>query len=202
MNRCGLQIRTRSKLLKLCQALSEFADYVQRQQATRRPPGDADSGYGTYSKVTEEHDELDILDTLDLADESSHVQLRRILLDNSDDADESITLLTNYLNGRLVEGRNEILFDLGLEDDGDSMGFTSEDWQFAMERLRTAANAINADVRVLMTRNVGGEFEVGPISQKDRSLSGKLLIRQRPESIDDVIETRIAVVGNGMGVAV
>ena len=147
--------------------------------------------------MTEEHDELDILDTLDLADESSHVQLRRILLDDSDDADESITLLTNYLNGRLVEGRNEIIFDLGLEDDGDSMGFTLENWQFALERLNSAANAINADVRVLMTRNVGGDVEVGAFNSKDKSLSGKLLIRQRPESVDDVIETRIAVVGNG-----
>ena len=118
-------------------------------------------------------------------------------MDKSDDADESITLLTNYLNGRLIEGRNEFLFDLGLEDSGDSMGFTSEDWQFAMERLKAAADNIKADVRILMTRNVGGDVEVGPFKPKDKSLSGKLLIRQRPESVDDVIETRIAVVGNG-----
>ena len=110
-------------------------------------------------------------------------------------------MLTNYLNGRLVEGRNEIIFDLGLEDNGDSMGFTSEDWNFAMERLKAAADAINADVRVLMTRNVGGDVEVGAFNSKDKSLSGKLLIRLRAESVDDVIETRIAVVGNGMDIS-
>ncbi|KAF2140530.1 uncharacterized protein K452DRAFT_273127 [Aplosporella prunicola CBS 121167] len=179
-------------------ALSDFAEYVQKQQGKRRPATDQDSAYGTAtpSVVTEEHDELDIIDQLGLADETQSIKLRHILLDASVDADESATLLTNYINGRLIEGHGEVLFDLGLEDNGDSMGFSRENWDFALERLKKAAAVANADCRLLMTRNVDGEVEVGPANSKDTSVSGKLIVRRKPETVDDVIETRIAVVGN------
>lgn len=147
--------------------------------------------------MTEEHDELDIIDQLGLDDESSTaVRLKHILLDKGDTADESVGLLSNHLNARLLDGHGEVLFDLGLEDNGDSMGFTKEDWEFALARLEQAASGVNADCRLLMARNVGGDVDVGPANQKDTSLSGKLIVRKRPESVDDVIETRIAVVGN------
>lgn len=179
-------------------ALSDFAEYVQKQQGKRRPATDQDPAYGTAtpSVVTEEHDELDIIDQLGLADETQSIKLRHILLDTSDEADESATLLTNYINGRLIEGHGEVLFDLGLEDNGDSMGFSRENWDFALERLKKAAAIANADCRLLMTRNVNGEVEVGPANPKDTSVSGKLIVRRKPETVDDVIETRIAVVGN------
>jgi len=146
--------------------------------------------------VTDDHAELDILDTLGLSDESTQVRLRHLLLDKSPDADESVSLLTGVVNGRLEEGHGECLFDLGVEDSGDSMGFTHEDWDFALERLEAAANSLQADCRVLVTKNVGGDVEVEELGRKDKSASGKLLIRRRPQTVDDVIETRIAVVGN------
>ncbi|KAF2084613.1 GTP-binding protein [Saccharata proteae CBS 121410] len=173
-------------------ALNDFAEYVQKQQSKKAP----DSTYGTQSIATEEHDELDIIDQLGLADEPSHIRLKHVLLDKSDDADESFSLLINHLNGRLLEGHGEVLFDLGLEDNGDTMGFTNKDWNLALERLEKAATEVQADCRMLMTRNVGGDVEVGPSNPKDTSVSGKLMIRRKPESVDDVIETRIAVVGN------
>jgi len=178
--------------------LSDFADYVQKQQALRRPPGQTDSTYGTAtSGTTEHHDELDFIDELGLEEESNAVRLKHVLLDQSEDADQSVSLLTNHVNGRLVEGNGECLFDLGLEDSGDSMGFTREDWDFALARLQKAVEAIGADCKVLMTRNVNaGDEEVGPMNAKDTSTSGKVMIRRKPESVDDVIETRIAVVGN------
>jgi len=178
-------------------ALSDFADYVQTQQANRRlPTTDADSAYGTgtQSVVTEDHAELDILDSLGLSDEPS-TKLKHLLLDKSGDSDESISLLTGHVNGRLEEGHGECLFDLGLEDNGDSMAFTREDWDFALARLRQAVHSLNADCTILMTRNVGGDAEV-EVNPKESALSGKLIMRRRPSSVDDVIETRIAVVGN------
>jgi hypothetical protein len=42
-----------------------------------------------------------------------------------------------------------------------------------------------------------GDVEVGPRDAKDTGFSGKMILRQQPQSVDDVIETRIAVVGNG-----
>lgn len=167
-------------------ALSDFADYVYKQQALRRPPGQAQA-------VPEDHDELDIIDKLDLVDKSSHIPLKTLLLNP---AEENVKALTEYLQGRLAEGHGEALFDLGLEESGDSMNFSKEDWDNALSQLERAACGVNADCKVLMTRNVGGEVEVGPASPKDKGACGKLIIRRKPEAVDDVIETRIAVVGN------
>lgn len=97
----------------------------------------------------------------------------------------------------MAEGYGEALFDLGLEESGDSMNFSKEEWDNALSRLEQAACGVNADCRVLMTRNVGGEVEAGPANPKDKGACGKLIIRRKPETVDDVIETRIAVVGNG-----
>lgn len=119
------------------------------------------------------------------------------MLDKSEGADESISLLTGVLNGRLEEGHGEALFDLGLEDNGDPMGFTREDWEFALARLKQTTSAIGADYKLLMTKNVGGDVEVESLNPKEKAVSGKLMIRRRPQSVDDCIETRIAVVGNG-----
>jgi hypothetical protein len=178
------------------QALSDFADYVQKQQAKRRHPQDQDSAYGTQSVVaTEEHAELDILDSLNLTDEPVSPALKHLFLDKSDDADESVSLLTGFVNGRLEEGHGEALFDLGLEDNGDSMNFDKDDWDFALARLHTVTESLGADYRILMTKNVGGDDEVD-VSPKEKACSGKLMIRRRPNSVDNVIETRIAVVGN------
>lgn len=184
-----------------CQALSDFADYVQKQQKLRRIPHKdedaADSTYGTQSIVTEDHAELDILDTLNLSDEPQQVRLKPLLLDHSGDADESISILSGIINGRLEEANGEVLFDLGLEDNGDTMAFTKEDWDFAYDRIQHVTNAIAADIKMLMTKNVGGDVEVDNLNPKEKAVSGKMMIRRRPQSVDDVIETRIAVVGNG-----
>ena len=97
----------------------------------------------------------------------------------------------------MIEGNGETLFDLGQEDNGESMAFSKEQWDVAIDRIRRAANVLQADCRVLMTRNVGGEAEVETLNEKDKSSTGKVMVRQAPETPEDVIETRIAVVGNG-----
>jgi GTPase len=183
------------------QALSEFTDYVQRQQAFRHAPGaENDSSYGTQASSTaaDTHDELDsIIDQLGLEEETTSIHLKHVLLDSTDTAEESVSLLTKHITARLAEGSGETLFDLGLEDNGESMGFDVAQWEFALERLREAAKGTGADVSILMTRNVGGNVEVGGVDKNDHGASGKIMIRQIPETVDTVIETRIAVVGNG-----
>ncbi|OAG08565.1 uncharacterized protein CC84DRAFT_1185388 [Paraphaeosphaeria sporulosa] len=170
-------------------ALSDFADYVQKQQALRRPPGQTPADL-------EEHDELSILDELGLSDDATPaLPLKTLLLDP---ADGNVDKLAEYIEGRLAEGHGEALFDLGLEDSGDSMAFSVTDWESALARVGAACDQTKADYKLLMTRNVGAdpELEVGPRDAKDTGASGKLILRRRPESVDDVIETRIAVVGN------
>ncbi|KAF2102352.1 GTP binding protein [Rhizodiscina lignyota] len=176
-------------------ALSDFADYVQKQQSKRLPAGQQHAN-GNTIPVYEEHDELAILDELGLAEESSRIHLKVLLLDQTDNAGESSKQLAEYLDGRLEEGHGECLFDLGLEDNGDSMSFSIDEWNEALERMKQACDTISADFKVLMTRNLGGDVEVGPSNAKDKGVGGKLMIRKRPATVDDVIETRIAVVGN------
>ena len=151
----------------------------------------------TLSTTTEDHAELDILDTLDLSETSAHVKLKELLLDTSTGAENTLQQLSNVLQSRILEGHGETLFDLGQEDKRESMAFSKEQWDVALERIRRAAAMLRADCCILMTRNVGGDEEVGPLNEKDKGSTGKIMIRQKPETAEDVIETRIAVVGNG-----
>ena len=187
------------------QALSDFADYVEKQQTTRPRPGErgssvtpSNSGYSTgdYSTVTDEHAELDIIDQLGLSDTPTQVRLKDWLLDTSADAGATLEQLSGLVQSRLDEGHGETLFDLGQEDNGESMGFDLDRWNAALGRLRVAADKLRADVRVLLTHNVGGPEEAETKTEKDKSCTGKLLIRQHPSNPEEVIETRIAVVGN------
>ncbi|KAI4201858.1 MAG: hypothetical protein LQ346_002062 [Caloplaca aetnensis] len=195
----GVQKQTPQERRKGESALSEFADYVEKQQAQKgklRSVAPSDSGYSSQSAVTEHHAELDILDTLNLAETSNHVRLKVLLLDTGDDAEVTLQQLSNVLQDRLLEGNGEALFDLGQEDNGETLNFSKEQWDVALDRIRRAASILRAECRILLTRNVGGSEEAEGITEKDRSCTGKILIRQNPETTEDVIETRIAVVGN------
>lgn len=138
---------------------------------------------------------MSILDELGLSDDTNpHIRLKTLLLDP---AEENVAALAEHIEGRLVEGHGEALFDLGLEDNGEHMGFSRSDWDTALARVDEACETVKADYKILITRNLEGELDVGPRDAKDTGVSGKLMLRRRPESVDDVIETRIAVVGNG-----
>lgn len=149
--------------------------------------------------MTEGHPELDILDSLGLTDAPAHVRLKQLLLDVGDDAEVTLQQLSSIVQNRLLEGHGEALFDLGQDDNGETMAFSKEQWDVALDRIRRASQILKAECRILITRNVGGSEEAEVKNEKDKSCGGKLLIRQMPETTEDVIETRIAVVGNGTG---
>ncbi|KAI9860789.1 MAG: hypothetical protein M1813_005712 [Trichoglossum hirsutum] len=176
-------------------ALSEFADYVERQQKFRQVPGPSTTTTGSKDGATEDHAELDIIDSLGLADSVTHVRLKELLLAGAD-SEERLAQLSDILRNRIEEGNGETLFELGYEDSGESMALTKDEWEVAMERLQVAAAALNADCQVLITRNVGGDREVETVSEKDKHADGKVMIRRKPDTVEDVIELRIAVVGN------
>lgn len=98
---------------------------------------------------------------------------------------------------RLLEGHGEALFDLGQEDNGESMQFSKDQWNVALDRIIQASKILRAECRMLLTRNVGGSEEAKVPNEKEKGCIGKVLIRQEPQTVEDVIETRIAVVGNG-----
>ena len=99
------------------------------------------------------------------------------------------------LEARLEEGHGETVFEVGFENNGDSMALSKEEWDAAIKRLIVAAGKVRADCQVLLTTGVGGDMEGTSVSA-DMACSGKVLIRQHPATVEDVIETRIAVVGN------
>lgn len=179
------------------QALSEFAEYADKQQATR--PAPSDSGYETASVSRaghEDHAELDILDQLELSDAPKTVKIKDLLLDTGDNAEEAIQQLAKLLQDRIDEGHGETIFDLGLEDGGESMGFDLPQWNAALQRLRDAAGSLPAHCRILMTYNVGGPEESRVKNDRVKGAWGKILIRQPADRVEEMAEIRIAVVGN------
>lgn len=184
------------------QALGEFAEYVEKQQALRYPPHSQVNSSTTAEASTtatsttgiEDHAELtDILNSLDIADTSPQVQIKKLLLSSSE---EELTVLGNVLELRLEEGHGETIFEIGFENNGDVMGLNRGEWDTALKRLKEAAKKCDSDCQVLLTKGVGGEFEGENGDSKEKDCTGKMLIRQHPASVEEVIETRIAVVGN------
>ncbi|EMR85195.1 hypothetical protein ACHAP3_005355 [Botrytis cinerea] len=182
-------------------ALSEFAEYVEKQQALRYPSYSTSSSTTggpstTATSVTtvEDHAELtDILNSLDIADTSPQVRIKELLLSADED---QLALLKNVLELRLEEGHGETIFEIGFENNGDAMGFNKKEWDVALKRLKEAAGKLNSDCQLLLTNGVGGEVEGETGESKEKDCTGKVLVRQHPASVEEVIETRIAVVGN------
>ncbi|KAL5362674.1 P-loop containing nucleoside triphosphate hydrolase protein [Aspergillus floccosus] len=188
----SLQERRRGEM-----ALSEFAEYADKQQATR--PAPSDSGYETASVSRaghEDHAELEILDQLELSNAPKTVKIKDLLLDSGDDVEEAIQQLAKLLQDRIDEGHGETIFDLGLEDGGESMGFDLPQWNAALQRLRDAAGSLPAHCRILMTYNVGGPEESRVKNDRVKDAWGKILIRQPADRVEEMAEIRIAVVGN------
>ncbi len=100
------------------------------------------------------------------------------------------------IDTRLGEGHGECVFETGFEVSGEPQNLTKSEWDTALKAVKEAARSNNAEVQLLLTKNVGGPVEGESIDAKDTSCHGKALIRQHPANVEDVIETRIAVVGN------
>lgn len=121
------------------------------------------------------------------------MRIKELLLSTDED---QLILLKNVLELRLEEGHGETIFEIGFENNGDAMGFNKEEWDIALKRLKEAAGKLNSDCQLLLTNGVGGEVEGETGESKEKDCTGKALVRQHPASVEEVIETRIAVVGN------
>ncbi|RDW63026.1 putative GTP binding protein (GTPBP1) [Aspergillus mulundensis] len=184
----SLEDRRRGEL-----ALSEFAEYADKQQSLRS----AQSG-GTNEKSTvhEEHAELEILDQLGLSDDPKTIKLKDLLLSSDDKPDEDVKALAEILQSRIDEGHGETIFDLGVEDGGETMSLSLDQWNSALQRLREAATTLAAHCRILLTYNVGGPEESKATNDRIKGSWGKILIRQPAETVEEMAEIRMAVVGN------
>lgn len=148
------------------------------------------------SRDLEDHAELDILDQLGLSDAPQTAKLKDLLLGTGDAIEDNLQMLAGTLQTRIDEGHGETIFDLGLEDGGESMGFDLDQWKAALQRLREAAETIPAHCRVLLTYNVGGPEESPVTNDRVQGSWGKVLVRHHADNIEEMAELRIAVVGN------
>ncbi|KAF6792616.1 elongation factor Tu GTP binding domain-containing protein [Colletotrichum sojae] len=172
-------------------ALSDFAEYVEQQQALRYPSSKPTDTSKTTAAPEHQHTELDeLFDNLDLADATPSARIQDLLLGTDD---ETLERLQDLIRDRIAEGHGETVFELGFENNGDSMGLSLEQWNTASARVQEAAKKVRADCQLLISKNVEApRAKAG----KDSHCSGKIMIRQSPATVEDVIETRIAVVGN------
>lgn len=116
------------------------------------------------------------------------------------DDEESTTQLQGIILDRIEEGMGEAILELGYENNGDSMNLTTDEWTTAYQKLQVAAKNVDTVCQLLLTNNVGGEKEAASTAAappKDKSCTGKVLLRRAPRTVEEAIETRIAVVGNG-----
>jgi hypothetical protein len=174
---------------------------VEQQQNLRypgtKPRGEPDANEPAH-ETTEHHEELDeLFDNLDLGDSAPRVPLRDLLLGSDE---ETLHKLEDVVAERLEEGFGETVFELGFEHNGDSMNLQLDEWNRAYDRLIEATKKVQGSSQLLITHNVGGDKELAtaqPKSSTAKGCNGKVLLRKIPSRIEDVIETRIAVVGNG-----
>lgn len=122
--------------------------------------------------------------------------MKDLLLGTEEETEDSLQTLAGILQARVDEGHGETLFDLGLEDGGDSMGFELTQWNTALQRLREAADTLAAHCRILLTYNVGGPQESPAKNDRIKGTWGKILVRQKADSVEGMAEIRVAVVGN------
>ncbi len=139
---------------------------------------------------------MEILDQLGLSDDPKTVKLKDLLLSPDDKSEESIKVLAEILQDRIDEGHGETIFDLGVEDGGESMSLTLDQWNSALQRLREAATTLAAHCRILLTYNVGGPEETRTANDRIKGACGKVLIRQPAQTLEEMAEIRMAVVGN------
>ncbi|KAK6533560.1 hypothetical protein TWF694_002498 [Orbilia ellipsospora] len=176
-------------------ALSDFVEHVANAAAARhrtrtgststsnQPPKLVATA--TNKSLEEAVDELSFIDDLGLnTDDAPRVKLRDQLLGSEPG-------LEVLLRRRIEEGRGEALFEVGYEDNGDPMGFSKEEYKQAYDNVVACLAGLNAQCAVLQTVDV----EEGD-NGDGKGARGKLMVRQVPRSMEELLEIRVAVVGN------
>ncbi|XP_035695386.1 GTP-binding protein 1-like [Branchiostoma floridae] len=97
--------------------------------------------------------------------------------------DDTLGILLNQLQARLMEGQGETIWEIGKPEDGDDVGLTEEELKASEDTLRKLADSIDAVVTPLRQRQLGSGYMT------------EYLIRKRVEE-EDFMEVRVAVVGN------
>ncbi|KAJ3305308.1 Short integuments 2, mitochondrial [Kappamyces sp. JEL0829] len=115
-----------------------------------------------------------------------------------------LSALKNLISKKLKSEAGQVLFEVGLEDDGASMDLSVQEYQKCLENIRTAAASLDADATILYERNTSTLATSSSHSSTAASSAvsdapntfAHILIRQRPGNVEDLSEVRICVTGN------
>jgi GTPase len=126
-------------------------------------------------------------------DKNPHASLKELLLTGIG--------LEDLLSSKLQSGGGQLVFEIGLEEDGTNMRFSRPDYESALNNLTLAANRIDCDATVLFERMTPATStnHTSPTSDGISSAPNTfahVLIRKRPGKVQDLMEIRICVTGN------
>ncbi|CAO3571589.1 unnamed protein product [Mortierella alpina] len=129
----------------------------------------------------------------------------------------NVESLQTLLAARIREGSGETLFEIGVEEDGTPMKLNDAEYQTALSTVRTTAAAVGAEVAVMFEKSAGDstapsipdnqdtdatliptETPVSAAADADQALfkSSYVMVRKTPKSVEELLELRVAVVGN------
>ncbi|KAG0076275.1 hypothetical protein BGZ90_008910 [Linnemannia elongata] len=135
--------------------------------------------------------------------------------------DANIESLQTLLAARIREGSGETLFEIGVEEDGAPMKLSDAEYETALTTVKTAAAAVGAEVAIMYEKNAGlsagasivpeskdkedkdtaiaAEPSIAPtadVADQSTYKSSYVMIRKTPKSVEELLELRVAVVGN------
>ncbi|KAF9965898.1 hypothetical protein BGZ70_003852 [Mortierella alpina] len=131
--------------------------------------------------------------------------------------ESNVESLQTLLAARIQEGSGETLFEIGVEEDGTPMKMNDTEYQTALSTVRTAAAAVGAEVAVMFEKSAADstappipdnqdkdasliptEPSATPAADADQALfkSSYVMVRKTPKSVEELLELRVAVVGN------
>ncbi|KAF7731816.1 hypothetical protein EC973_008331 [Apophysomyces ossiformis] len=102
-----------------------------------------------------------------------------------------IEWLKRRIGEQVEEGVGEMLFEIGLEEDGTPMHLTKEEYGQCLTTLAGVISNFEADYA-----EIDKPGEQNAESQEEEGIVSHIMIRKRPKSVEDMLEVRVAVVGN------
>ena len=116
-------------------------------------------------------------------DDEGNTEYKRSLISPSK---ERLEHLTTQLNFRLNEGSGESIYQIGVEDDGETLGIPEDSLKKSLKTLESMAASLDAETEVI---------RISP-GQTEGCSVAEVLVRRKPGVNRASVEVRIAVVGN------
>ena len=100
-------------------------------------------------------------------------------------------LLKNFMEAKLLAD-NELLLEIGIESSGDSQRLTQNDFDSIFQNIRSVVEGFGAVATIVNMASVLSQT----IETRSVFVTGHVLIRKQPKTIEEIDEVRVCVAGN------